>query len=101
MVACAIAPPLSSSMALPDRIPIRYKPDYRSWCIGHYDDGQFLGSVVAGLGWVAGLWRAASGQQPARRAGATAEYVTVLRATIWDRRPHREAEFRGYSSRRP
>ena len=36
-------------MALPDRIPIRYKPEYRSWCIGHYDDGQFLGFVTAGL----------------------------------------------------
>jgi hypothetical protein len=37
-----------NSMALPDRIPIRYIPDYRSWCIGRYDDGQFLGSVVSG-----------------------------------------------------
>ena len=35
-------------MALPDRIPIRYLPDYRSWCIGRYADGQFLGSVVSG-----------------------------------------------------
>jgi hypothetical protein len=35
-------------MALPDRIPICYLPDYRSWCIGRYADGQFLGSVVSG-----------------------------------------------------
>jgi hypothetical protein len=35
-------------MAVPGRIPIRYQPEYRSWCIGHYDDGQFLGFVVVG-----------------------------------------------------
>jgi hypothetical protein len=35
-------------MTLPDKIPIRYQPEYRSWCIGHYDDGQFLGCVVVG-----------------------------------------------------
>ena len=35
-------------MAVPDRIPIRYEPEYRSWCIGHYDNGQFLGFVVVG-----------------------------------------------------
>jgi len=36
-------------MAVPDRIPIAYEPEYRSWCIGRYDDGQFLGFVIAGL----------------------------------------------------
>jgi hypothetical protein len=36
-------------MALPDKIPIDYVPYSHSWCIGHYDDGQFLGFVVAGL----------------------------------------------------
>jgi hypothetical protein len=36
-------------MTVPDRIPVRYEPAYRSWCIGHYDDGQFLGFVAAGL----------------------------------------------------
>ena len=35
-------------MAPPDRIPIRHEPGSRSWCIGRYADGQFLGSVVAG-----------------------------------------------------
>jgi hypothetical protein len=35
-------------MAPPERIPIRYEPEYRSWCIGRNDNGQFLGSVVSG-----------------------------------------------------
>jgi hypothetical protein len=34
-------------MALPDRIPIAYMPEYRSWCIGHYADGQFLGLLTS------------------------------------------------------
>jgi hypothetical protein len=34
-------------MALPDRIPIAYMPDSRSWCIGRYADGQFRGLLTA------------------------------------------------------
>jgi hypothetical protein len=34
-------------MAAPDKIPIEYLPEFRSWCIGRYTQGQFLGSVIA------------------------------------------------------
>jgi formate hydrogenlyase regulatory protein HycA len=34
-------------MAIPDRIPIAYEPDYRTDSIGTFDDGQFFGSVAA------------------------------------------------------
>lgn len=34
-------------MTVPEIIPIRHEPDYRTATIGHWDGGQFLGSVVA------------------------------------------------------
>ncbi|MEV7012239.1 hypothetical protein [Streptosporangium sp. NPDC051022] len=34
-------------MAVPEIIPISYEPDYRTDTIGHWEGGQFLGSVVA------------------------------------------------------
>ncbi|MGI5162509.1 hypothetical protein [Microbispora sp. CA-102843] len=34
-------------MAVPEIIPIGYEPDYHTDTIGHWDGGQFLGSVVA------------------------------------------------------
>ncbi|WP_328417362.1 hypothetical protein OG470_29075 [Micromonospora sp. NBC_00389] len=36
-------------MAIPDRVPIAYEPDYRTRFIGRYDKGQFFGSVTATL----------------------------------------------------
>ncbi|MEH1166848.1 hypothetical protein V6V47_15830 [Micromonospora sp. CPCC 205539] len=36
-------------MAIPDRVPISYEPDYRTRYIGRYDEGQFFGSVTATL----------------------------------------------------
>jgi len=36
-------------MAIPDRVPIAYEPEYRTSHIGVHDDGQFLGSVTATL----------------------------------------------------
>ncbi|MBG0826796.1 hypothetical protein HS041_03270 [Planomonospora sp. ID67723] len=33
-------------MAVPELIPIAYEPDYHTDTIGHWDGGQFLGSVV-------------------------------------------------------
>lgn len=34
-------------MAAPEVIPISYEPDYHTDTIGHWEGGQFLGSVVA------------------------------------------------------
>ena len=34
-------------MAIPRLVPISYEPDYRTAHIGHYDEGQFFGSVTA------------------------------------------------------
>lgn len=34
-------------MAVPEIIPISYEPDYHTDTIGHWEGGQFLGSVVA------------------------------------------------------
>ncbi|MBF9127695.1 hypothetical protein I0C86_01595 [Plantactinospora sp. S1510] len=34
-------------MAIPERVPISYEPDYRTDTIGTYDGGQFFGSVTA------------------------------------------------------
>jgi hypothetical protein len=34
-------------MAVPKVIPIGYEPDYHTGAIGHWEGGQFLGSVVA------------------------------------------------------
>lgn len=36
-------------MAIPERVPIAYEPDYRTSSIGTYEDGQFFGSVTATL----------------------------------------------------
>ena len=36
-------------MAIPDRVPIAYEPDYRTGTIGRYDEGQFFASVTATL----------------------------------------------------
>ncbi|WP_422739860.1 hypothetical protein ACN263_11935 [Micromonospora sp. WMMD729] len=36
-------------MAIPDLVPIAHEPDYRTSTIGHYDKGQFFGSVTATL----------------------------------------------------
>ncbi|MEV0732962.1 hypothetical protein [Polymorphospora sp. NPDC050346] len=36
-------------MAIPDRVPIAYEPDYRTDTIGRYDGGLFFGSVTATL----------------------------------------------------
>ncbi|GAB3937954.1 hypothetical protein [Micromonospora vulcania] len=36
-------------MAIPDRVPISYVPDYRTRFIGRYDEGEFFGSVTATL----------------------------------------------------
>ncbi len=36
-------------MAIPERVPIAYEPDYRTRTIGAYEDGQFFGSVTATL----------------------------------------------------
>lgn len=36
-------------MAIPQRVPITYEPDYRTSSIGTYEDGQFFGSVTATL----------------------------------------------------
>ncbi|MBQ1011360.1 hypothetical protein KBX53_10460 [Micromonospora sp. M51] len=36
-------------MAIPDLLPIAHEPDYRASTIGHYDKGQFFGSVTATL----------------------------------------------------
>ncbi|MEH1016996.1 hypothetical protein V6U90_28350 [Micromonospora sp. CPCC 206060] len=36
-------------MAIPDRVPIMYEPDYHTRWIGRYDGGQFFGSVAATL----------------------------------------------------
>ncbi|GAA3911785.1 hypothetical protein [Actinoplanes auranticolor] len=44
-------------MAIPDRVPIAYEPDYRTSTIGRFDGGQFFGSVTATL-------EAGSGAEP-------------------------------------
>jgi hypothetical protein len=36
-------------VAIPDVVPIVHEPDYRTGTIGHYDKGQFFGSVTATL----------------------------------------------------
>lgn len=38
------------TMAVPDLIPIKYEPEYRTNTIGRYADGQFFGCVTAGFG---------------------------------------------------
>jgi formate hydrogenlyase regulatory protein HycA len=34
-------------MAVPEIIPIVYEPDYHTGTIGHWEGGQFFGSVIA------------------------------------------------------
>jgi hypothetical protein len=48
-----------TSMAPPDRIPIKHEPGYRTDQIGHHAQGQFLGNVIGAYlgGWRSGMDR--------------------------------------------
>ncbi|MET7425524.1 hypothetical protein [Dactylosporangium sp. NPDC005555] len=85
-------------MAIPDRVPITYEPDYHTRTIGRYDEGQFFAWVVATLGdsdsadddwpsrkrWYAVLHRF---DDDGAHAGSTIEYTgtSVDEATSVDR----------------
>jgi hypothetical protein len=43
-------------VAIPDRVPITYEPDFHTRTIGRYDEGQFFAWVTATLGDGDGDW---------------------------------------------
>jgi hypothetical protein len=40
---------MTATVVMPDRVPIRHEPGYRTGIIGSYADRQFLASVCAGF----------------------------------------------------